>query len=67
MQTKRKRRHQLISKAELALLLSVNVWTIDRWRATRRDFPKPLEITPGATLRWRAREIEDWLNARERA
>jgi len=56
---------ELMTKRELAEVLGVNPWTIDRWRDKRPDFPKPLWIS-ASTLRWRRQEIERWLATRQR-
>src|SRR4051794_27847653 len=56
---------RLIGKRELAALLSVNSWTVDRWRKTQRDFPKPIWISD-STPRWNLLEIEEWLASKQR-
>jgi predicted DNA-binding transcriptional regulator AlpA len=58
----------MLSKSELADLLSVDPWTIDRWRRPDEptydpDFPEPIWIS-GATPRWRRIHIERWLARR---
>ena len=55
----------LIGKQDLAALLDVDPWTVDRWRRPDEDtydptFPEPIWIS-GATPRWRRVEIEAWL------
>ena len=36
---------QLLSKRQLAELLGVNMWTVDRWRKTNPDFPAPVWLS----------------------
>jgi predicted DNA-binding transcriptional regulator AlpA len=55
----------LIGKKELASLLCVNPWTIDRWRKKRKDFPPPIWISD-CTPRWYLQEIEQWLASQRR-
>lgn len=55
----------MIGKKELAQLLSVNPWTIDRWRKRDRSFPSPVWISD-TTPRWYQRDIEQWLASRAR-
>jgi predicted DNA-binding transcriptional regulator AlpA len=55
----------LIGKRELARLLGVNPWTLDRWRRTDPGFPAPLWLN-GTTPRWRRVDIESWLATRQR-
>jgi predicted DNA-binding transcriptional regulator AlpA len=54
---------RLLSKKQVADLLAVNPFTIDRWRRTDATFPEPLWVTP-TTCRWRRTDIQAWLNAR---
>jgi predicted DNA-binding transcriptional regulator AlpA len=56
---------QLIHKRQLAELLGVNPWTLDRWRKLGH-IPLPLKLTDG-TLAWRISAIEKWLQEREEA
>jgi predicted DNA-binding transcriptional regulator AlpA len=56
---------ELISKAQLAALIGVNTWTIDRWRRIDPDFPAPIWISP-STPRWRRVDIETWIAQRPR-
>jgi predicted DNA-binding transcriptional regulator AlpA len=55
----------LLTKRDLAALLNVNVWSIDRWRKTDPNFPSPVWIS-GTTPRWRRIEIENWIATRPR-
>jgi predicted DNA-binding transcriptional regulator AlpA len=54
---------QLLRKRELAALLKVSPWTVDRWRR-RGDFPLPLWISPH-TPAWRRRDVLAWLSSRQ--
>jgi predicted DNA-binding transcriptional regulator AlpA len=56
---------QLIKKRELAELLCVNPWTIDRWRK-RGIIPQPITLSD-QVLAWRISTIEQWLRQREAA
>ena len=56
---------ELLGKRELADLLRVNPWTVDRWRRTDPDFPAPIWISK-STPRWRRKDIEAWLATRQR-
>jgi predicted DNA-binding transcriptional regulator AlpA len=61
---------QLLSKQQLAELLGVDPWTIDRWRRPDEpthipDFPQPVWVS-NATPRWRRVEVEAWLSTRQR-
>lgn len=56
---------QLLSKRQLAELLGVNSWTVDRWRKTNPDFPAPVWLSD-STLRWRRLDVERWLATRQR-
>jgi predicted DNA-binding transcriptional regulator AlpA len=52
----------LLSKKQLAELLSIDAWSIDRWRRDPDSgFPPPIWIG-GNTARWRRADIETWLN-----
>jgi predicted DNA-binding transcriptional regulator AlpA len=53
----------LLTKRNLAELLAVNPWTLDRWRKRDSDFPDPLWIS-GTTPRWRRTDVERWLESR---
>ena len=53
----------LMTKRELANLLAVDPWTIDRWRKSD-DFPVPVWLS-GTTPRWRRADIETWLATRQ--
>jgi predicted DNA-binding transcriptional regulator AlpA len=53
-------RISMMSKKQLARLLSVNPWTIDRWRKSDASFPSPVWVTD-TTPRWYCRDIERWL------
>jgi len=51
---------ELLSKIEVAELLTIAPSTLDRVRK-EPDFPKPFEI--GGSLRWSVHEIVAWLKA----
>lgn len=51
---------KLLSHKELSQLLNIHRATLHRWRSTEL-VPEPVYI--GAAPRWRADEIEAWLNA----
>jgi predicted DNA-binding transcriptional regulator AlpA len=60
----------MLSKQQLAELLGVDPWTVDRWRRPSEatydpSFPEPIWIS-NATPRWRRSEIEHWLATRQR-
>lgn len=55
----------LVTKQQLASLLAVDAWTIDRWRKSDPDFPQPVWIS-GTTPRWPRVEIDRWLASRQR-
>lgn len=55
----------LISKRELAKLLAINSFTLDRWRKTNPDFPAPIWLT-GTSPRWRRRDVELFIATRQR-
>src|SRR5262245_9247202 len=54
----------MLSKRQLAELLAVDPWTIDRWR-NNPDFPAPIWIS-ASTPRWRRKDIEAWIASRHR-
>jgi len=54
----------LITKRELAHLLAVDPWTVDRWRKSDPSFPEPIWLS-GSTPRWKRLDIERWLASRE--
>jgi predicted DNA-binding transcriptional regulator AlpA len=56
---------QMLSRRDLAGLLGVNAWSIDRWRKTDPDFPAPIWIS-AATPRWRRVDVERWIATRQR-
>ena len=56
---------QLLTKRELAMLLGVNAWTLDRWRKQDSGFPKPIWISD-TTPRWPRGEIAAWYASRQR-
>jgi len=55
----------LLAKRQLAELLAVDPWTIDRWRKSDPDFPEPIWVS-GTTPRWQRVEVERWLASRRR-
>ena len=54
---------EVLRKRELARLLSVNPWTLDRWRKTNPTFPQPIWLSD-TTPAWRLADIEAWLASR---
>jgi predicted DNA-binding transcriptional regulator AlpA len=56
---------QLLSKRQLAEMLGVNPFSIDRWRRTDPTFPKPFWLT-GTTPRWHHSDVAAWLASRQR-
>jgi predicted DNA-binding transcriptional regulator AlpA len=56
---------QMLGKQQLAELLQVNPWTVDRWRRENPDFPEPIWISD-ITPRWRRSAIESWLATRRK-
>jgi len=58
-------RIELLTRDELAAHLKVTVWTIYSW-LRKGLMPKPFTITPGSPHRWRAYEIEQWLDDLQR-
>ena len=56
----------LARKAQVARVLKVGTWTIDRW-IKNGQFPRPLYLTPGSPARWRLTDIDAWLETRKRA
>jgi predicted DNA-binding transcriptional regulator AlpA len=56
---------ELIGKRQLARLLGVNPWTIDRWRKADVEFPAPIWLS-NSTPRWRRADVERWLAAKRR-
>jgi predicted DNA-binding transcriptional regulator AlpA len=55
----------LLTKKQLAELLAVDPWTIDRWRKGDPDFPEPIWLS-GTTPRWKRVAIDHWLATRQR-
>jgi predicted DNA-binding transcriptional regulator AlpA len=56
---------QLIRKKELAKMLGVDRWTIDRYRREMPDFPRPLKFSE-QVLVWDLTEIKAWLSTVQR-
>ena len=54
----------LLTKRQLAELLAVDPWTIDRWRKGDPDFPEPIWLS-GTTPRWKRVAIDHWLATRQ--
>jgi|SRR5580700_5050464 predicted DNA-binding transcriptional regulator AlpA len=54
----------MYSKKQIARLLGVNPFSIDRWRKSDPEFPKPLWVSP-STPRWRRADIERWISSRQ--
>lgn len=50
----------LVSAVSLAKLLQVSTRTLWRLRSSGR-LPKPVQV--GGSLRWRTREVQDWIDA----
>lgn len=55
----------MLSKQGVADYLSVNPWTIDRWRKTDPTFPAPFWMND-RTPRWLPTDIRQWLASRPR-
>jgi predicted DNA-binding transcriptional regulator AlpA len=55
----------LITKADLARLLNVTPWTLDRWRKADPSFPEVIWLSD-STPRWRRIDVEKWLASRQR-
>src|SRR5262245_23185346 len=55
----------LLSKKQLAELLSIDPWTVDRWRKSDPTFPPPVWLS-NTTPRWRRADIERWLATRKK-
>ncbi|WP_394270644.1 helix-turn-helix transcriptional regulator [Qipengyuania sp.] len=49
--------------AEKLTISKASVW---RYAARDPEFPKPIKLSPGCS-RWRADEVDAWLETRERA
>ena len=56
---------ELVRKRQLARLLQVSPWTIDRWRRTDPAFPQPIWVSASMPA-WRIVEVEQWLTSRQR-
>jgi predicted DNA-binding transcriptional regulator AlpA len=54
---------QLLTKREVAELLRLNPWSVDRLRRTDPAFPECVWIS-GTSPRWRLSDIESWLSSR---
>jgi excisionase family DNA binding protein len=55
----------LLTKEELAALLKVSPWTIHSY-LRKGQMPKPFPLVAGGELRWRASDIEAWLDDLQR-
>jgi predicted DNA-binding transcriptional regulator AlpA len=53
----------LLRKGDIARRLGVTIWTLDRW-VRANQFPKPIYLQPGSPARWRARDIEAFIEKR---
>jgi len=56
----------LLSRTEVCKRLGISVWTLNRWLA-RRTFPQPIFLQPGSPAKWRTRDLEAFLDKRQRA
>jgi len=56
---------EVLRKRELAQRLSVNPWTLDRWRRSNPTFPQPIWLS-ATTPVWFVAEIDAWLGSRPR-
>jgi predicted DNA-binding transcriptional regulator AlpA len=54
---------QLLTKRDVASLLRLNPWSVDRLRRTDTTFPECVWIS-GTSPRWRVSDIEQWLSSR---
>lgn len=61
-----KKVNQLLNIHQIAAMCGVSARTISRWRV-RGDFPETIRL-PGiaGNPRWRARDIEAWIDSRGR-
>lgn len=53
----------VVRKTEVARLLGVSSWTLNRWVKTNQ-FPRPIYLTPGSPAVWRIRDVEAFLEKR---
>ena len=54
----------LLTQPELADLLGLAPNSLRRLLKAATDFPRPVELMPGARPRWRRLEVEQWLAER---
>lgn len=52
-----------VGKKEVAEILGVSVYTVDRYTGTK-DFPKPFKV--GKSWKWRLASINQWIKDREK-
>ena len=53
----------VVRKAEVARLLGVSSWTLNRWVKTNQ-FPRSIYLTPGSPAVWRVCDVEAFLEKR---
>lgn len=51
---------------QVAAKLTISKASVWRYAARDPEFPKPIKLSPGCS-RWRADEVDAWLDTRERA
>jgi len=51
---------RLLRGSEICKLLGINAWTLREW-LRRNRFPQPVYVTPGSPMRFRASEIDRWI------
>ena len=56
---------EVLRKRELARRLSLNPWTLDRWRKSDSSFPQPIWLS-ATTPVWLVAEVDAWLGSRPR-
>lgn len=55
----------LLGKDDLAGLLKVSVWTLKSY-LRKGQLPRPFTLVPGGEWKWRAADIEAWLDGLQR-
>ncbi len=53
----------MLRKHQLAKVLGVNPWTVDRYRREQSDFPKPYKFSDQIIV-WDLNEIKAWIATR---
>jgi predicted DNA-binding transcriptional regulator AlpA len=55
----------LLTQQALAAMLDVSIEFIRRLKKSD-EFPKPVQILPGSTPRWKYDDIKKWLDSRQK-